>query len=381
MKLRTSLTYLAAFSLLAACKMAGTSSSSFSLSGTLTGGGEGVSIYLDRLSTQGTVHIDSTKVEKGGKYEFHTKGIVKGFYNLRLTDADYATLILDSAEHITVDGNSQFLGNTYVVTGSDDSKLFCDANTTLKRTEMKMDSIKKLYQALIGTMGNDTTKMDSLSKSFQKPYEDLMDQQKNYLTDFVKQHPTSFACLAYIQMLPFDDNSATYFTLDDALTKSYPTSTYVTMFHSDVANLKRVMVGSAAPDFTMPTPEGNNVSLSSFKGKVVLIDFWASWCAPCRASLPGIVRVYDKFKTKNFTILSVSLDKEKDKWTAAIKQFGLTWTQVSDLQYWDSKVVKLYGFDGIPFSVLVDENGNIIGKNMDEEALNAKLDAMFSSKS
>ena len=232
---------------LSACKMGG-SSAGFELSGTLTGGGEGISIYLDRLSSQGTFHVDSTKIEKGGKYTFHSKGIVKGFYNLRITESDYATLILDSAEHVTVDGNSQFLGNTYTVTGSDDSKLFLDVNTVMKRTEMKMDSLKKLYQALVNTMGGDTVKMDSLSKAFEKPYDDMLTNQKNYVTDFVKQHPTSFACLAYIQMLPFDDNSATYFTLDDALNKAYPKSPYVAMFHSDVANLKRVMVGSAAPD-------------------------------------------------------------------------------------------------------------------------------------
>lgn len=369
---------LSSIAALAACKSGSNSSSgAFELKGTLTGGGEGMSIYLDRLSTQGTFHVDSTKIEKGGTYVFHTPHIMKGFYNLRITDADYATLILDSAEHVTVDGNSQFLGNTYTVTGSEDSKLFCEVNSTMKRTEMKMDSLKKLYQALIGTYGNDTIRMDSLSKAFEKPYDDMMTSQKNYVTDFIKAHPTSFACLAYIQMLPFDENSSTYFTLDDALNKAYPKSPYVAMFHSDVANLKRVMVGSPAPDFSMPTPEGKNVSLSDFKGKVVLIDFWASWCAPCRASLPGIVRVYDKFKNKNFTILSVSLDKDKDHWTDAIKKFNLTWTQVSDLQYWDSKVVKLYGFDGIPFSVLVDEKGNILAKNLDEEGLTAKLDAIF----
>ncbi|HXP51862.1 MAG TPA: TlpA disulfide reductase family protein [Bacteroidia bacterium] len=376
MKLKTSLTYIAALSLFAACN-SGSKSGSFQLTGTLTNGGEGISIYLDKLTTQGTVHLDSTKI-KGGKFEFHTKGIVKGFYNLRITDADYATLILDSAEQANVNGDSQFLGNTYVVTGSEDSKLFCDVNTVMKRTEMKMDSIKKLYQALINTMGGDTVKMDSLSHAFEKPYDDLMTKQKAYVADFVKQHTNSFACLAYIQMLPFDDYSSTYSALDESLSKSYPNSAYVTMFHNDVANLKRVMVGSPAPDFTLPDPDGKDVSLSSFKGKVVLIDFWASWCAPCRASLPGVVRVYNKFKDKNFTVLSVSLDKDKDHWVDAIKKFDLTWTHCSDLKYWDSKVVKLYGFDGIPFSVLVDEKGNIVAKNLEEEALTKKLEGMLS---
>src|SRR5665213_853572 len=129
------LALLSSITVFAACKMGSKSSGAFELSGTLTGGGEGISIYLDKLTTQGTVHLDSTKIEKGGVYTFHTKGIVKGFYNLRITESDYATLILDSAEQVKVDGNSQFLGNTYVVTGSDDSKLFCDVNTVMKRSE------------------------------------------------------------------------------------------------------------------------------------------------------------------------------------------------------------------------------------------------------
>ncbi|MGP8215142.1 MAG: redoxin family protein [Bacteroidia bacterium] len=375
--MKSYITFLAAMMLFAACKTGTQSSGGFELSGTLSGGGEGVNIYLDGLTTQGTVHLDSTKIGKDGKFVFHTPGIKKGFYNLRITETDYATLILDSAEHVTIEGNSQFLGNTYTVSGSEDSKLFCRVNDVMKRQEMKMDSIKKLYQALVGTYGRDTARMDSLSKAFEKPYDDCMAFQKSYITDFVKQHPTSFACLAFIQMLPFDECSASFIAVDDALTKAYPHSQYVTMFHSDVMNMKRVAVGSPAPDFTLPDTEGKDVSLSGYKGKVVLIDFWASWCAPCRASLPGIVRIYDKYKGKNFTILSVSLDKDKDKWLDAIKQFHLTWTQVSDLKYWDSKVVRLYNFDGIPFSVLVDENGNIVAKNLDEDALNAKLESMF----
>jgi peroxiredoxin len=376
MRLKTKLGYLILAASLAACNGNKTPSGTFELSGTLNNAGEGVPIYLDRLTTQGTKHIDSTKLDKEGKFAFHTKGIYKGFYNLRVTEASYATLILDSTETVTVTGNSQLLGDTYTVTGSNDSKLFSQMNSVMKTAAFKMDSIKKLYQALLSTYGNDTAKMDSLGKTFDKPYDNIMKGQQDYIAKFVKDNPTSFACLAAIQQLPFDEYSSSYIALDDALNKAYPTSPYVTMFHTDVTNLKRVSVGSPAPDFTLADTEGKDVSLSSFKGKVVLIDFWASWCAPCRASLPGIVRIYNKFKNKNFTILSVSLDKDKEHWVNAIKQFHLDWTNISDLKYWDSKVVRLYNFDGIPFNVLVGADGNIIAKNLDEQGLNDKIESL-----
>ena len=375
MKRIKNLAYLASIVILAACS-SNKNPSGFELSGTLNNAGEGVPIYLDRLTTEGTKHIDSTKLDKEGKFAFHTKGIYKGFYNLRVTEASYATLILDSTENVTITGNSQLLGDTYTVTGSNDSKLFSQMNTVMKTASFRMDSIKKLYQALLSTYGNDTAKMDSLAKTFEKPYDDIMKGQQDYIAKFVKDNPTSFACLAAIQQLPFDEYTSSYITLDDALNKAYPTSPYVTKFHKDVTNLKRVTVGSSAPDFTLADTEGKDVSLSSFKGKVVLIDFWASWCAPCRASLPGIVRIYNKFKNKNFTILSVSLDKDKEHWVNAIKEFHLGWTNISDLKYWDSKVVRLYNFDGIPFNILVGADGTIIAKNLDEQGLNDKIESL-----
>jgi len=367
--------FLSAVTLLVACNEK--KKSGFELSGTLTNASEGVSVYLDRLTTQGTNHLDSTKMDKDGKFTFHTKGVYKGFYNLRITQSSYATLILDSTEQVTITGNSQLLGDTYKVDGSTDSKLFGQMNSNMKTASFKMDSIKKLYQALLGTYGNDTAKMDSLSHVFEKPYDAIMADQKAYIAKFVKDNPSSFACLAAIQQLPYEEYTSCYTTLDDALTKAYPTSTYVTLFHTDVANLKRVAVGSPAPDFTLPDTDGKDFSLSSLKGKVVLIDFWASWCGPCRASLPGIVKIYNKYKDKNFVMLSVSLDKDKDHWLAGIKQFGLTWTNVSDLKYWDSKVVRLYGFDGIPFSVIVGADGNIVAKGLEVPAVDAKLESLL----
>jgi peroxiredoxin len=390
MNFKKHLVYLSAITFLAACTNSN-KSGDFELTGTLTDGGVGMNIYLDNLTTNGIVHLDSTKIMAGGKFAFHTNGIYKGFYNLRISEGDYATLILDSNEHANVDGSSQFLGNTYMVTGSEDSKLFCEVNNVMKKTEMAVDSMKRLTDAFINTVGSNKAKMDSLQSAMEKFYSDKMLTQRNYISDFIKKHPSSFASLAFIQILPYEENESTYTMVDEALTKAYPKSKYTIMFHSDVENskaeaqakiesAKKTAIGMPAPDFTLPDTNGKDIALSSFKGKVVLVDFWASWCQPCRESMPGLIRVYDKYKNKNFTILGVSLDKDMDHWVKGIKDLGLTWTHVSELKYWDSKVVKQYGFDGIPFNVLVSEDGTILAKGLDESTLYQKLAGVLKGK-
>ena len=135
--------------------------------------------------------------------------------------------------------------------------------------------------------------------------------------------------------------------------------------------------GMEAPDFTELTPEGKPLKLSDLRGKVVLIDFWASWCGPCRRENPHVVKLYEKYKDKGFEILGVSLDRDRDRWLQAIKDDKLTWPQVSDLQHWQSKAAKLYNVTGIPYTVLLDANGNIIATKLRGEALDAALQNIF----
>jgi peroxiredoxin len=144
--------------------------------------------------------------------------------------------------------------------------------------------------------------------------------------------------------------------------------------------IKKVSVGQPAPEFTLNDPDGNPIAISSFRGKYLLIDFWASWCGPCRRENPNVVTVYNDFNDKGFEIIGVSLDRDREKWLGAIESDHLTWPHVSDLQYWDSAAGKLYGINSIPANVLVDRGGIIVARNLHGDDLRKKLQELYAAE-
>ncbi|HWJ27813.1 MAG TPA: TlpA disulfide reductase family protein [Flavisolibacter sp.] len=197
---------------------------------------------------------------------------------------------------------------------------------------------------------------------------------------FVKNHPTSpVAMFALRQYAGYDIDPEKIEPLFNKLPASTQKLPSAVSLKDEMEIAKKTGIGKYAMEFTQNDTLGNPVSLSSFKGKYVLVDFWASWCGPCRAENPNVVKTYQKFQNKNFTILSVSLDRpgQKERWLKAIHDDGLTWTHVSDLKFWDNAVAKQYGIRAIPQNLLLDPSGKIIGKNLRGEELAEKLGAFL----
>lgn len=199
--------------------------------------------------------------------------------------------------------------------------------------------------------------------------------EKGYNIDsLVSRYPDSPAAAFYLYryftyQLPLDSLKAVRAKLSPALANS----PYVRDLDDIILKLENVQIGKTAPEFSLPDTAGVNVSLSDFRGKYVLLDFWASWCPPCRRENPNVVKAFQENKDKNFTVVGISLDNNKDKWLKAIADDSLTWTHLSDLKYWDSEIPALYGVRGIPANVLLDPDGVIIAKNITGEELHAKL--------
>jgi thiol-disulfide isomerase/thioredoxin len=338
----------------------------------------GENIYLEQLSPEAVKPIDTAQISESGEFTMTAPITETGFYRLKISDKNFATLILDAGQHVTISGDAQDLGNTYKVEGSPDSELFWELNKRSADNFRQRDSLQKVFQAFMNTAKMDSARVDSMSKALEKPYTKLINEHNKYLQTFIESHSSSFASLAAIQQLPAEDYLETYIKLDEGLYKKYPTSGYIKSFHESVSSQKKLAIGTPAPEITMKTTDDKTLSLSSLKGKVVLVDFWASWCGPCRAENPNVVKAYNKYKSKGFDIFSVSLDKDKDKWIAAIAKDGLSWkSHVSDFMHWQSPVVQLYNFNGIPYNVLLDKKGNIIAKNLRGEDLEKKLEEVL----
>jgi peroxiredoxin len=367
------------FSFLVSCKHA--EKKEFEVSGIIKNARDKI-VYLQEtpLGAGERFVADSAVIDDQGSYRLKARAAEESLYSLSLKNETYPfAFVINDASKITVNADAQNQ-NDYEVKGSSASKSLKEFSIAAsnKWTELywlghEMDSLKKAGAAdsvLTNTNSRGSSKLNEL---------------QNFVSRYIKSSSdpitSVWALGSYSQLFSMSD----YQALLNGLVKKFPD-------HKGIAAIKEMndrqvalakqkseesqaaeWVGKQAPEFSMPDVNGNEIKLSSFKGKYVLVDFWASWCVPCRKENPNVVQAYNKYKDKNFTILGVSLDKEKDDWLNAIQKDKLSWTQVSDLQEWNSLAVSTFNFDGIPFNVLIDPNGKIIGESLRGEELERKL--------
>ena len=336
-------------------------------------------VYLEEIvygKSQPPVIIDSQKLSGvSGNLSFRGKSKEQGIFELVFGDNILAIPFINDVSEIHMDADLSKMKDFYTVTGSPASKELQELlsvvgtrNDEIQMAFNQLDSLKKANAPDSVLVAANLTKNDAISKL------------NEYLKQFMKTTPNATLGVLALGWASRSLQPAEMETALGNLKTRFPGNNFLTEMEKAGKQQQQSeqtagesWVGKTVPELVMPDPRGKNISISSFRGKYVLIDFWASWCGPCRMENPNVVKAFNEFKGKNFTILGVSLDQNKDSWEKAIAQDHLNWTQMSDLKYWNSQAVETFGFQGIPFNILVDPSGKVIAESLRGENLDAKL--------
>lgn len=301
-----------------------------------------------------------------------------GYYRLNFYGKQFVPLILDKDDvTVNVDGNNQ--QGFFEVKGSRDHDFINEVQAMAQKFQNSeaVQSINERFKA--ASQAGDEAMIDSLRNEYMALDKELKEQLKAKI-DSLGASLGVVEILKSGRYLDKDEHHDFFVKYAALIEKEIPDSPIAQEFVKDVEQSKKLAIGQVAPEIALPNPEGEIVKLSSLRGNYVLLDFWAKWCKPCRMENPNVVRMYNKYNDQGFEVYGVSLDRKREDWLEAIEQDNLHWTQVSDLKFWNSEAARLYNVNSIPFALLLDPEGKIIGKNLRGKELENKLEEIFSQK-
>lgn len=339
----------------------------FILNGEISNAGDLKKVLL----YEGDAVVDSAFLNENDKFRFKRTAVEAKPYTLVIGSRSYM-LVLGNGDRVDFKTDLNEASDQYTVSGSEISSRLQTLSAIRGEYQKEQNELQSEYETRLANNEDQIEVQKELVARNERVLAETSEKTLKFANENRKNLAGFYAMLSLFSLDPITYENELIQYADEARER-FPNNSSVQFFANHMAELKPVSVGQKAPDFESLTPTGQPVRLSDFKGKYVLLDFWASWCAPCREENPNIVDQYHAFKEKGFTVLGVSLDNNQAAWLKAIKDDQLDWTQVSELKRWDSEAGMLYKITAIPASFLIDPDGVIIGKNLRGEALRTAL--------